>query len=620
MTRKSHAMWAALLTVSVLSSPAWAQLDRLKKFASGSSEPAAKKIAHFKLKGLLAETPVEMPPLFASEPPLSLKALLERLKQARMDDKVVAVVIDLEQAALGVAQLEEFHASLQKFGAVDKPVYVHADQLMTMSYAAASGASHISITPTGEVWLMGFHSETPYLRGGLEKLGIVPDFEQCGDFKTGAESITRTGPSEQSKEMMNWLFDGLYDSVVNTIGTGRGMKPKQVRGLIDGGPYSAEEALAAGLIDSVMYRQDFAADMKDRYGKNIEVVRDYGSESASDVPDNMFAAFEFFMKMFNPSPKVYTEPSVAIVYVEGMILTGQAEQSPFGSSSGAYSTTLRRAFDKAAEDDSVKAVVMRVDSGGGSALASEIILNASRRVAKKKPLIVSMGNVAGSGGYYVTCASDTIFADAGTITSSIGVLSGKLVTTGFWDKLGINWYPHQRGEMAGLLSTSTPFSDAERAKMRKYMEEVYGIFKDHVVKARGDKLKKPIGELAGGRVFTGAQALELGLIDKIGGLNDAIKFAANEARLGEYETRVIPEPPNIFDMFMGGADDDEVLGIAARTNSLSLINLPPFKTALPMLAKLEPLRFRAVLRQLQKIELLHRENVLTVMPDELVIR
>lgn len=613
------------ITVAILASLAAAPtaqaqnaLDAIRNFGKSKKE-VSRQIAYFEIKGQLTETPVKIPPLFGNEPPLSLKSLLERFKEARQDPDVVAVVIDLQEALLGMAQLQEIHAAMRKFAAVDKEVFVHADALTTGRYTAATGASHISLVPTSELWLVGLYGETPYLRGALDKIGCTPDFEQCGDFKSAGEIFTRTGPSEEAESMVNWLLDGIYEDMVELIADSRGMSTGEVRKLIDNGPYTAEEALDAGLIDSVQHRQDFIADLKSRYGDSVKVVADYGERDEWDVPEDPFAMLAWLMKMFHPSQKAFTEPSVAIVYVEGVIVPGSAAPSPFGPTSGAFSTTIRKALDKAAEDDSVKAVVLRVDSPGGSALASEIILDATKRVAAKKPLIVSMGNVAGSGGYYVACGAETIFADSSTITASIGVISGKIVTTGMWDKLGVSWHPQQRGAMAALLSSATPFTDAERAKLRHYMETVYEIFKGHVTAARGDRLANPIDELAGGRVFTGSQALELGLVDKIGGLEDAIKFAAKRAKLGEYEIRVIPEPPNIFDLFMGSVGEDEFVR-AVTGDRLVLVDHPLFRAMLPTLAKADPLRYRAVIQALKRIELVHEEGVVLMMPFDLVIR
>ena len=180
--------------------PTQGQFDALRKFAGGEVEDV-KQIAYFNIKGRLTETPTNMPPLFGSEPPMSLMGLLERLKEARRDNSVVAVVIDLQHAALGTGQLEEIHRAMKKFAAVDKEVYVHADTLSTLTYAVATGASHLSMVPTGDLWLIGLYGETPYLRGALDKIGCVPDFEQFEDFKTAAESLTRTEPSAEAKKM-----------------------------------------------------------------------------------------------------------------------------------------------------------------------------------------------------------------------------------------------------------------------------------------------------------------------------------------------------------------------------------------------------------------------------------
>lgn len=617
MRRSVSTLWAAVI-FSVLIVPVsaqWENLFKKAKEAAGDGE-TAKQIAHFAISGTLAEEPVGMPSLFGGEPPQTLKSLLERFKQARHDNDVVAIVLDLQHAALGLGQLEEVHAALQKFAAADKPVYVHADSLSTITYAVATGASHISLVPTGDLWLLGLYGEAPYLRGMLDKIGLAPDFEQFEDYKTAAESITRTEPSQQSREMTKWLLDELFEGIVKHIAQARAMPESKVRSLIDDGPYSADEALAAGLIDAVQHRQDFVADIRKRYGEGVDVITNYGDDKRSRMPDDPFAMFSFFMQMLNPSPKTYSKPTVAVIFVAGAIQTGVAKRSPFGGSSGAYSTTIRKALDEAAKDDTIEAVIMRVDSPGGSALASEIILDAAQRVAKEKPLIVSMGNVAGSGGYYVACSADTIFADAMTITASIGVIGGKIVTTGMWNKLGISWHANQRGKMAAMMSTATKFSDPERAKLRKYMGNVYNIFKAHVVAGRGDKLTKPIEEIAGGRVFTGAQALELGLVDKIGGLDDAVKFAAQKAGLGEYEIRVLPEPPGFFELFTGGNDEYSWSNVAES----SLTNTPVIRAGLTALAGIDPLRVRAVFRALQRVELVHKEGVIVMMPNELLIR
>lgn len=314
--------------------------------------------------------------------------------------------------------------------------------------------------------------------------------------------------------------------------------------------------------------------------------------------------------------KKSTKDAIGIVYVDGAIGLGAGEPSPFGGG-GANSSDIRKALDEAAADDSIKAVVLRVDSPGGSAVASEIILDATRRVKAKKPFVVSMGNVAGSGGYYVACASDTIFADENTITGSIGVVGGKLATSGMWKKIGVTFKSYTRGQNAGLLGTSDVFSKPEREKMQAWMDDIYGVFKGHVTAARGDRLKKPIDELAGGRVYTGRQALELGLIDKIGTLQDAIEHVAAAAKLTEYEIRSVPEAKNFLDELLkelsGEEDDKSRFGLALKSGGdrhLSLVEL-----ALPHLRGLDPQRVKSVTAALKHLQLMQREGAVLVMPE-----
>lgn len=615
MLCKTRVSMVALGAV-LMAAPAMAQLDFLKNISSQPPAPD-KVVAYFDIRGPMPETPVGIPPLFASEAPMSLKELVEKFKEARTDPEVVAVVVNVQDAQLGLAQLQEVHGAISRIKASGKDVFINADSLTTATYALATAASRISIVPNGEVWLMGLYGETPYLKGLLDNMHVEADFEHCGDYKSAAEILTRTGPSPEADEMGNWLMDGLYDGLVKMIADSRGLSVTKVKQIIDNGPYNADEAMEVGLIDAIEHRQDFIADIKGRYG-DAPLDLAYAKGGDEEIPEDFFGMMNFLMEMMNPQPKKYTEPSVAIVYVEGPIQVGKAEQSPFGGSSGAFSTSVRHALDTAAKDDSVKAVVLRVDSPGGSALASDIIWDATQRVAKKKPLIVSMGNVAGSGGYYVACGAHSIFADPNTITASIGVVGGKLVTTEGWNSLGITWHERQRGEMAGMMSSAERFTDAEREKLMKYMVEVYEIFKGRVTEGRGDKLTKPLEQMAGGRVYTGSQALELGLVDKLGGLEEAVKYAAGEAGIGEYDVRVIPEPPSIFDLF-SGQTEEQFVTMTLRPNA-TLADSPLIQTALPVLSALDPHRVESIMTALTCLELIRQEGVVTMMPGLMVVR
>jgi len=486
-------------------------------------------------------------------------------------------------------------------------------------YVLASGATRVSVVPTADLWITGLSGESPYLRGLLDKLGVKPDFLACGEYKSAAEMFTLVGPSPAAEKMQNWLLDSLFETEVGLIAKGRKVDPGEVKEWIDNGPYTAERAKAKGLIDAVEHRQAFEAMLRAKYGKDVAFDRKYAEKELPKLDlSSPFGVFKMWADLLGANIKKGTgKPAVGIVYVEGPIMLGGGSVSPFGGSAGAFSTEVRKALDEAARDDSIKAVVLRVNSPGGSAVASEIILAATQRVKARKPLVVSMGNVAGSGGYYVACASDTIFADDATITGSIGVVGGKMVTTPMWNKIGVNFKEYKRGKNAGMLSSSTPFSAEEREKMQAWMDEIYKVFKDHVVAIRGKKLKKPIDELAGGRVYTGKQALELGLVDKIGGLQDALAYAAGQAKLETYDVRVVPEPKNFLEVLLeetsGDKEDPKHLGLGVTRGSL-------VDMALPYLKDLDPQRVRVIRAALERLDLLRQDGAVLMMPEVLIRR
>lgn len=578
-------------------------------------------VAVFKLDGSLGEKPGG-DELFGPGK-TSLKEMIERMNKAAGDPQVKAVVLMLEEAAVGTAQKEELRQAMAKLKSSGKELFAHADSLQMGNYALLSGASRLSLVPTGDLWLNGMNGEAMFIRGLLDMLGVQPDFLTCGKYKSAAEMFMRKEPSPEAHAMQNWLIDSIFDTYIQLIAKGRNVDANKVKDWIDNGPYTAERAKAAGMIDAVEHRQDFEAHIKSKLGETYAFEHKYGQKSQPKIDlGSPFAIFQILNDAVAESKKKKShKPSIAIVYVEGAISTGSGSgsMSPLGGE-GAYSSDIRKALDEAARDDSIKAVVLRVNSPGGSAVASEIILDATKRVKAKKPFVVSMGDVAGSGGYYVACASDTIFADNATITGSIGVVSGKLVTNPMWAKIGVTFTPYQRGKNAGMLSSATPFNPDERAKMQGYMDEIYGVFKGHVMAIRGSRLKKPIDDLAGGRVYTGKQALELGLVDKIGTMRDAIDFVAAQANLSEYELRAVPEPKNLIEQIMesasGGKTDPKRLDVETpklRWTGPTLLDL-----AGPHLKNLDPQRVKHVRMALQQLQTLHQEGVCLMMPEYLV--
>ncbi len=589
---------------------------------SAQTEQAAPSVVvHFHLSGELTESEMVDALGLTAGQLTSLRSLVGLMEKASKDDNVKAVVLTFDGMSLGFGQLEEIREAVTDIKAAGKKVYVHAEEMNILEYSLLCSGSNLSVAPQSALWFIGIYTESIYVKDLLDKIGVQGDFLHMGDYKSAAEMFTRSEPSRPAEENINWLLDGYYESLVKMISQSRGLTPGQVRELIDNGPYLAEQALDMGLIDDVETREEFLARVKGEIEGPVIVDNRYGEEEQIQIDlSNPFAFFGILAEMLNP-PKKPQKDAVALIYVEGAIMPGHSQPSLFGQSGIAFSGDIRKALEKAAGDDSVKAVVMRVDSPGGSAEASEVILNATRLVQEKKPFIVSMGNVAGSGGYYISCGADTIFADEVTVTASIGVVGGKLITTDMWDKLGVNWVGYSRGANADFLSSLKPFDDSQKQKLEDYMQKIYDVFKDHVAKGRGDKLTKTLEEIAGGRVYTGKQALELGLVDKIGGINQAIDYAAAKASLEDYDVRVIPRPKDILTQLI-----EEYSGQGERPTDISMPDAmtlfsgnPSLRSIFELLRKTEPQRARALYQALMRVELIRRENVIMMMPFDLVI-
>jgi len=576
----------------------------------------SERIVHLHLSGSVPEQPYEEVPSLFRPAGLSFKGLIDRLDHAREDNSVKAVVVTVEATALGFAQVEELWHAFDALKQAGKPVYAHAADLDTLSYALLSSASTLNIVPTDTIWLIGLQLQNLYLADMLEKIGVQAEVLHVGDYKAAGEMLSRSGPSDDASANMNWLLDGLYDKVVNLIAEGRGMEPDAVRVLIDQGPYEADAALKAGLVDSVSHLDEFLDSIRDEYG-DIYFDNHYLNDSSKRSGH------------FGSLAHGKSGGLVALVYAEGMIVRGHEDVSPFGgASSTIHSGDLTNTLKSIRDNYDVSAVVLRVDSPGGSAVASEEILRGVQMIQDEDiPVVVSMGSTAASGGYYISCTADRIFADDATITASIGVVGGKVATEEMWGELGINWYTWKRGENAELLNMIHPFTPEQRTALQTYMANTYDAFKAHVEEGRGDKLTKPLEEMAGGRVYTGAQALELGLVDELGGLRDAIEYAAKLADLtpGQYSVKVLPEYMGFWQAFFAAMNNEE-----PRSTDISMSTgrrLPNIELPIaagsgdPRVAaarQLAPEELQALARAINIAQMLDEERVLAVLPEFVV--
>jgi len=584
---------------------------------------AARKVLRVRLDGPIAEAPSpekKLIAIFTGEEPRTLYEWLETIDRAARDREIAGIALIIEEPVMSFAQAEELSRALKAFRASGKPVYCYLDYANNLTYLLACAADHITLAETSELAITGLAASLSFYKGLLDKIGVQADLMRCGAYKSAVEPFTRTEPSKEFAENVNWLLDGLFERWLLLLAEGRKLGLDQIRAAVDQAPLSAQKALQMKLVDEVSSFADFKQRIRKEFGREVEVIKKVKKEDELelDFKSDPFAIFQLFSK-FVEKAELPTRPGVGIVYIEGGIALGKNDEGFFGTIAG--SSTIRAAFEKARREDKVKAIVIRVDSPGGSALASDIMWKAARRCGAEKPVIVSMGGVAGSGGYYVSIPGDVIFAEESTLTGSIGVLGGKLIWKNLMeDKLGITTTQFQRGEHALLLSPDRPWTDAERQWMQKYIEAVYEQFKGRVLESRGDRLKGDIESLAGGRVYTGRQAVERGLVDRIGGLRDAIAYAAEKAGLGsDYEVYTYPEPKDFFEQLFAqllGQEQEDEFEITA-----SGIDRDPLCRALmPLVRQFDRQRAGAILRDLHNLLILQREHVGCFMPASLQLR
>ena len=582
------------------------------------------RVAHFHLGGSLGESPqADVVGAFMGQPE-TFHNLFERLKDAKEDAAVKAVILTFNKLTLRLSEMEELRAALLDFESSGKKVFAHCeDQSITLPlYVILKAASQVSVAPTVSLDLRGLYTEAMYLKDGLAKIGVESDVVHIGDYKAAGEMFARAEPSDAARENMNWVFDGQYESCLAMLAESQHKTLDEVKAMIDKVLFSPDRALKEGLVDAIEYQEDLVELVKREYGADMRIDNDYHREPVPELSRkhpfrSAWNVARYFARLERPG----SGDGVGLIYLNGEIVDG------CGDASKAHSGDLRAAFKEAMEDDSIKAVVLRVNSPGGFVTASEVIHRATELLQKKKPLVVSMGSVAASGGYYVSCGAGTIFADETTITGSIGVIGSKLVTADLWKKLGVNWFPYQRGANADMFSGQRPYTEQQRGMLTELFEGDCRAFKGHIEAGRGKKLAKNIDEMAGGRIFTGRQALDLGLVDKIGGLEAAIAFAAKSVSLEKYAVRVVPEPKDAVNLLaeaVFGKDkkSNTDLETGAHTGPCGLESLAgasaEMRGVAALLEGLDRPHAAAAVELLGRLVLVNQEGMAMIMPQVFV--
>lgn len=570
--------------------------------AAQPEKTIATQWARIEIKGAYPEG-ASMPGLFgaASE---NLATITNRLERAAADDELAGVLLRINGPSLGWAKLNELRIAVGEIRKQGRKVIALMDDAGTQDYLLACACDEIIMPESGSLMVLGLRAEVTFYRNLFEKIGVKADMLQVGEYKGAAEPYTRTEMSPAYREEMEAILDDYFDQIVDTIATDRKMDRDKVIAAIDNGPHTATAAKELGLINRLAYDDEVKKVLADEFGGKT-ITSGYGKKKI----DTDFSGFAGMMKMMNlllgveQGGRRAAGDRVAVIHATGIIMSGRSVDDPLGGKI-LGSDTIIKAVQKAERDDSVKAIVLRVDSPGGSALASDLMWRALKNC--KKPVVTSMGNTAASGGYYIAMGTDAVFAEPGTLTGSIGVVGGKLTLGGVFDKIGITTSVIKRGKNSGVLSSLSVFSDSEREAMKKLMADVYRQFTGKVADARKMTPEK-VEELARGRVYTGRMAHKLKLVDELGTLDDAVAHAQKLAGLdpkAKLDRLVLPRATSPFEALFGPLDPEARIpangAVAAALKSLS-----------PELAR--ELRAAAVM------QLLSKERRLTILPYRLKI-
>lgn len=528
-------------------------------------------------------------------PPQSLSSVLTQLRKAKTDKRIRAVILDIDASETGWAKAEELRGAIEDFRASGKPVYAYMEMGFNKDYYIAAACDKIYMPPPGELFVIGLAADVMFFRGTLDKLGIYPDVYQIGKYKNAGDMFTQKQMTKEHREVVDSVLNDFHDRQVEAIARGRGKSSDDVKKLIDNAPYNAQQAKDAGLIDGAMYRDELEREIKKGLGY-------------ADKDELRIVRTSEYKKVTQESLGLNRGEKIAVVYAAGDIMSGSSQ---FGSGGQEVigSDSLVRVLNEVRDDKSIKAVVLRVDSPGGSGLASDIIWRGIESLKAKKPVVVSMSDVAASGGYYIACNANKIVAQPSTITGSIGVVGGKPVVKGFYDWIGITNEYVLRGTNAGMFRESEKFSDSERAKFQEFLKSTYDDFTSKVAKGRArDQLY--IDSIGQGRVWTGRQGKDNGLVDEYGGLDKAIELAKQLANIPADKgvQRVIrPIPPTLWDQLFSDSGEGETQASVELEQQAKLLAAMPEDV-------------RRAFRYIQMMDRVKRGDAAYLLPYSLRIR
>jgi protease-4 len=579
-------------------------------FAQGE----AGKWAVLELDGPVLEAPEGFEWLFGAEKPL-FREMIEAVREAR-EQELGGIVVQVKDLQLSATQIEELGAALKHVREGGAKVHLFAENFGPAELTLGAYADQVVMQSGGSVTLPGMHMEEMFLADTLGWVGVKADFVQVGDYKGASEMFARNAPSPTWDESINTMLDGLYANQRAALMAGRKLDNAGLDAAMKTAwMASGQSAIEAKLIDAQIDLPELSSHLEKATGAKVSWAASIAGQAEASL--DMSNPFALLAKLGQQPDNTPTGPTIAVVHITGSIVDGESTAGGLLGGSSVGSRTIRKALSEIEKEELVKGVVVRIDSPGGSATASEMIWQGLRRVAKTKPVYVSIGSMAASGGYYIAVGSDKIFANPSSIVGSIGVVGGKFVMQGLYDMVKAGVVERSRGPMASMMSTKSVWTAQERELVRQKMTETYDLFASRVSAGRpGIDLKKT----AEGRLFAGTQARELKMVDEIGGLHDAVAALASTLGLEDFEVRDYPGPRSLDEMlkgFLPGMASAPIGGASpasANAANVAAVGLAGLE------AIMGPRAFAQVRSQLSALMQMREERVMLVMPRIVVVK
>lgn len=537
----------------------------------------------------------------------TLLGLVNTIDTLAFDDEFDGLVIRLKDAGFGVTQVEELGQAIERYQEEGKKVHVFAEGYDTGGLMLASYADEVMLQAGGYVSFPGMHMEEMYLADMFEWIGVKAQMVQVGDYKGANEKATRSGPSDAWDQNISSLLDGMYANMRSIMMDGRGLSGRELdEAMVVAWAASGAEAVEVDLIDEVVDLPELKDHLSEFYDAEVSwVTNPYAVDGPTMDLSNPFA---FFSMMSQQGGVEVDHPTIAVLHINGVIVDGDSGKGGmFGGGAQVGSRTIRNAIEQLIKEDLIEGVVIRVDSPGGSAIASEIMWQGIQRLKEHKPVWVSVGGMAASGGYYVLVGGEKVYVNPSSIVGSIGVVGGKYAIGDVYERLHLNIVERSRGPVAGLFGTGL-WDDSQIKLIRDEMTDTYNLFTSRVEAGRDGIV---LSETAEGRLFVGSDAIDLEMADEIGGLDDAINDLAEELDLGDFDVAHYPAPPSFESMIQG------MLGGFIQAPGMA-IGQSQIETTLRML--LGEHRYLSVVDELNGMMLMRDEHVLLISPKALIIR